>query len=102
LKSEVRILASSCVEGICTGFVVRGDGIDGVVIGTGCTGLCLRLSERGFLGELRYSVGDCTCGLPEPPRLTRPVILYRELARKVSLRVKDLADKARSFNSYNV
>ena len=93
MKSEVRILASSCAGKVCSGFVLRGRGVDGVALGLGCAGLCLRLSEKGFLGELRYSVGDCSCGLPSPPRVTEASTLYLSFARKVSERVEELMER---------
>ena len=98
MKSEARILSSSCNSEICVGFIIRGKGIDGVVIGRGCEGLCKRLEKRGFLGELRYSFGDCSCGLPEPPRTTRIVILYRMFARKVSEKLSETQGTLLPFN----
>ena len=93
MKSEVRILSSSCSSEICVGFIIRGKGIDGIIIGRGCEGLCERLEKRGFLGELRYSFGDCSCGFPEPPRISRTVTLYKTFARKVSEKLSKVQEK---------
>ncbi|MEB3787128.1 MAG: hypothetical protein GSR78_00060 [Desulfurococcales archaeon] len=65
MKPETRILVSHCTSNICAGLVTRGPGFDGVAIARDCQGLCRRLEEQGFTGELRYYYGSCSCGLEE-------------------------------------
>lgn len=92
MKNEVRILSSHCYSKICTGFIIRGKGIDGVVMGIGCRGLCKRLEERGFLGELRYSFGACSCGLPNPPQIIEATEIYMKFAKDVSKEVSKIVN----------
>jgi len=68
LKPEARILASACTTNACLALILRGIDVDGAVAASSCKDLCRRLEAKGFMGELRYAVGDCSCGLPEPPR----------------------------------
>lgn len=68
IKREARILVSKCYCSRCIGVVLRGGDVDGAVSGYSCRQLCRRIESRGFLGELRYALGDCKCGLPLPPR----------------------------------
>jgi hypothetical protein len=68
LKIEARILMSRCSPDLCVSAILRGRGFDAIVIAGGCRELCERLAEEGYMDELRYSTGDCTCNLPEPPR----------------------------------
>ncbi|BAF34731.1 hypothetical protein APE_0442a [Aeropyrum pernix K1] len=86
MKREARILASACVGGVCFAYIVRGPGVDGAVSSLeGCSGLCQRASERGYMGELRYSHGSCSCGLPTPPGRSEAAEAYRRLAASISL-----------------
>ncbi len=68
MKPEARVLVSKCYGGLCLGIVVRLDDVDGAAAGCGCEGLCESLEDKGYMGELRYAIGDCRCGLPLPPR----------------------------------
>jgi len=69
LKPETRILVTVCHRNVgCLGVVMRGQGVDGACSGSSCLELCSHLARRGFFGELRYALGDCTCGYPPPPR----------------------------------
>ena len=90
MKREARGLASSCTRRVCVGIVVRGPGLDGLAVAPSCAALCLRLEERGYLYELRYAVGECTCGLPRPPRITAEVEAFLSFARRAAGRVEDL------------
>ncbi len=67
MKSEARILVSACTIDSCVGVVLRGIGIDGAVSGSSCAELCRDAAKHGFLGETRYFLGDCPCGLKEVP-----------------------------------
>ena len=72
MKPEARILVSSCKGDVCFTFIVRAPGIDAAVAARGgCSGLCSALREEGYLGELRFHLGDCSCGLPPAPGLPR-------------------------------
>ena len=72
MKPEVRILVSSCKGDVCFSFIVRAPGIDGAVATRGgCSRLCSALREKGYLGELRFHLGDCSCGLPIASGLPR-------------------------------
>ena len=83
-KREARVLASKCFDTVCCGYVVRGSGVDGFSIGCRCEGLCRRLGEKGFMGELRYYVGECNCNLPEAPsHLAKTAEAYSRLAETV-------------------
>ncbi len=86
MKEEARIFVSKCNPDICIGVIVRGIGVDGVVSGKNCREACSQLSEKGYLGELRYFIGDCSCGLVESP-ISTPYIenLLRVLDRDVGL-----------------
>ncbi|MEN3000141.1 MAG: hypothetical protein ABDH61_06190 [Acidilobaceae archaeon] len=68
MKPEVRILYTRCLEGFCASAVTRGKGFDVVLLSRSCEELCERLEAEGYAEELRYSLGDCDCGLPRPPR----------------------------------
>ena len=87
MKREARVLASSCTGRVCIGIVVRGPGLDGLAVAPTCTALCLRLEEKGYLYELRYAMGDCTCGLPGPPRITPGLEAFLRFARRAAGRV---------------
>ncbi len=65
-KRETRILISKCYDNICLGIIKRDKDIDGAVSGKSCKELCLDAEKRGYMGELRYAIGDCRCGLPIP------------------------------------
>ncbi len=71
MKEEARVLITSCTETertrLCLGIILRGAGVDGAVSGHSCKELCVDAEKRGFMGELRYSLGPCRCGLPSPP-----------------------------------
>ena len=83
-KREARVLASKCVGPVCCGYVVRGGGVDGFSAGCGCEDLCRRLREKGFMGELRYFMGECGCGLPQAPKhLVMSAEPYGRLAEAV-------------------
>jgi len=71
LKPEARIVVSSCTRSKCLAIVLRGIDVDGAVAGEDCEDLCRRLEQRGYMGEARYAYGDCTCGLPQPPKTAR-------------------------------
>ncbi len=72
MKPEARILVSKCVKKLCLGFIVRRNGIDGILSSqNGCTGLCIEVFKKGFLEELRYYLGDCKCDLRPSPITTR-------------------------------
>ncbi len=73
MKREARILVSWCHEGYCLGVVLRGMDFDGAVSGRGCEGLCRDARRRGYMGELRYHAGVCSCGLPKVPGRLRHV-----------------------------
>ncbi len=81
MKIEARILMSRCSPDLCVSAILRGRGFDAIVIAGGCRELCERLVEEGYMDELRYSTGDCTCNLPEPPRtpaMVGDVVLFLE------------------------
>lgn len=104
MKRESRILFSSQHGGWVVGVVARGESLDGVVVSTSCAGLCLRLSELGYMGELRYSVGPCTCGLPRPPGIPRGASKAGELARlaaEAAARLAELVGKMCGSGSSN-
>ncbi|MCX8196317.1 MAG: hypothetical protein N3F67_04490 [Acidilobaceae archaeon] len=88
MKPEVRVLLSRCVESICAAAVMRGVGFDILMLSRGCEELCERLREEGYAQELRYSLGDCPCGFPPPPR--KPKV-------DLSAFLEDLARAARNF-----
>ncbi|MCE4625596.1 MAG: hypothetical protein F7C35_07030 [Desulfurococcales archaeon] len=71
MKPEARVLLSSCGQvfgqELCLALILRGSGVDGAVSGRGCRDLCKNAEEKGYSGELRYALGDCSCGLPTPP-----------------------------------
>ncbi|BAN89791.1 hypothetical protein [Aeropyrum camini] len=68
MKPEARVLASACAREACFAYIVRGRGVDGAVSSlSGCSSLCQRAWDRGYMGELRYGCGSCSCGLPSPP-----------------------------------
>jgi hypothetical protein len=69
LKSETRILITTCSPRACMGVIVRGAGVDGVVGGKSCEDLCRDFSQRGYRGETSFASGNCTCELPTPPIL---------------------------------
>jgi len=68
LKIEARVLVSRCSLNLCASAILRGRGFDALLITRSCSELCERLKLEGYMDELRYSTGDCTCNLPEPPR----------------------------------
>jgi len=90
VKSETRVLVSSCSDDYCAGFIVRGDGIDGFIIGRSCEELCRRASERGFTGELRYSLGNCGCGYPEAPIKSESIYSYARLAAQIAILARSI------------
>jgi len=67
LKIEARILLSKCSQDLCASAILRGRGFDALLIAVSCLELCRRLELEGYMEELRYSIGDCSCNLP-PPR----------------------------------
>ncbi len=71
MKREARVLYSHCANTssgpLCVGFILRERGIDGIVVAPDCSELCVEASRRGYMGELRFSAGECSCGLPQPP-----------------------------------
>ena len=96
LKPETRILVSSCIGELCCGYVIRGVGVDGAVIGMGCEGLCSRLVELGYMGELRFYYGSCCCGLKKasldllPHQLKNSVGYYLALSSSVCERLNNI------------
>lgn len=79
MKIEARILVSTCHQGLCASAILRGRAFDAIVLATGCHELCELLESRGYIYELRYSIGDCRCNLPEPPKspeLLEDVVLF--------------------------
>lgn len=71
LKAEARILVSKCTSRLCASIVTRGRGFDTIILALNCKDLCERLEREGYIYELRYSIGDCSCNLPQPPRTSR-------------------------------
>lgn len=91
MKREVRILVSSSYNGWIVGLVVRGPSIDGLVVARSCAGACLELSRLGYMGELRYAIGPCTCGLPEPPQTPPELVDMKTLAGSAAASAVKLA-----------
>ena len=91
MKPEARVLVSRCTKELCVALVVRGRGFDGFIAASGCEELCKRLKDKGYSYEVRYSVGDCTCDYPHPPKRASA---YDEL-------LKFLSRVARQISSFN-
>ena len=85
MKREARVSASACIDELCSAVVVRLNSIDGIALSAcGCEGLCARLREEGYLSEVRYSLGPCSCGVAAlPPEKARDYGWAREFAAKV-------------------
>ncbi|MEB3816523.1 MAG: hypothetical protein LRS46_01075 [Desulfurococcales archaeon] len=83
MKPEVRILVSACGRSVCAGFIVRGESVDGMVSGSTCSSLCGEVMDKGYWGELRYAVGDCTCGLPVLDRQPSSVDRWLSISHKI-------------------
>ncbi len=96
MKIEARILVSRCSLDLCVSAILRGVGFDTLLIARTCPELCERIANEGYRDELRYSTGDCTCGLPKPPRT--PVIV-----EEVSLFLEKFLNAARTlkFNRFD-
>ncbi len=71
-KAEARILASKCVGNYCCGYIVRWPGVDGFLVATSCSELCITAKARGYMDELRYHYGECSCDLPKAPLTLLP------------------------------
>ncbi len=67
MKPEARVLAAKCYRDICLALILRGREVDGAIAGRGCEDLCRAAREKGYMGELRFHAGDCSCGLPRVP-----------------------------------
>ncbi len=80
-KHESRIVITKCYDEVCLGIIIRGEDVDGAVSGRNCQELCAELVNRGFMGELRFSAGDCRCNLPLPPDKRGATILQVLSAR---------------------
>ncbi len=91
MKREARILVSSSSNGWVVGLVVRGLSIDGLVVARSCAGACLELSRLGYMGELRYAIGPCTCGLPKPPQTPPEIAGMKTLADSAAASAVKLA-----------
>ncbi len=91
MKREARILVSASSLGCYAALVLRGPAIDGASVASSCASLCLDLAGQGFLGEARYAVGPCACGLPPPP--ARPWFLkdFERLALLIAEEAASLA-----------
>ncbi|MEM0340353.1 MAG: hypothetical protein QXN05_02730 [Acidilobaceae archaeon] len=83
MKPEVRILLSRCSEDICASIVLRGVSFDALVLAFSCAELCERLRKEGYVGELRYALGDCTCGVLPPPALVKTASFYETFLAKL-------------------
>lgn len=68
MKIEARILVSRCSHDLCASVILRGRAFDTLILARDCLNLCETLKSRGYMYELRYSTGDCSCNLPKPPR----------------------------------
>lgn len=90
MKEEARILVSACRGTWCFSYIVRGRGVDGAAAGTGCKPLCERISYLGFMGELRYHYGACSCGLPEAPLIGGHLDYYFKVAGVVASALQSL------------
>ncbi|MCS7106817.1 MAG: hypothetical protein NZ902_01745 [Acidilobaceae archaeon] len=96
MKPEVRILYTRCLHDLCASAVTRGKGFDVVLLARGCEELCKRLEREGFAQELRYSMGDCDCGFPRPPRDPK-VNIYPFLEDLVVTATEFIANKPRGL-----
>ncbi|MGC9071609.1 MAG: hypothetical protein ACP5HK_02795 [Acidilobus sp.] len=85
MKKEARVVATFCEGELCAGVVVRLDSVDGIALSTcGCGDLCERLSETGYLGEVRYELGLCRCGLEVvPPEAMRMYLWALDFAEEI-------------------
>jgi hypothetical protein len=82
LKPETRLLIVACTENnLCLAVITRGFGLDGIVAGSDCDEMCLNLRRGGFLGELKYCLGPCCCGLSQPPINRRIAIIAKAWIR---------------------
>jgi len=102
LKSEARILVSTCDSGGCLAVILRGNGVDGAAYAGSCASLCMRVAEKGYMGELRYSIGDCTCGLPRPPRVGGYVASYSTVLREILREIPALAAMLEAVEGHGV
>ena len=99
MKHESRILVSLCRKGVCASFIVRGSSIDGFVAGRSCEDLVRRLEDLGYIHEIRYSIGECTAGFPEPPgRLRERSKRYYVLLDRVLGEVEALISEIKYLN----
>jgi len=79
IKREARILLASCNKGFCIAVVLRGMGVDGVIVSeNGCRDICLKARMKGYMGELRFFEGECDCGLMEYPGIHEGYLLFLE------------------------
>jgi hypothetical protein len=83
LKSEARILITTCSPKACIGLIIRGAGVDGAVGGKNCEDMCKDFSRRGYQGETRFAFGDCICGLRTPPSLPSTAEAWARVLSKI-------------------
>ena len=93
MKAEARILVSTCssIKSICVGAVVRGLGVDVIEVSKNCSSLCAALDKKGYLGELRYYWGECSCELLGITRPLPSVSVYKKFVDSI---VRDLEELA--------
>ena len=91
MKREARIVITASYGGCYAALVVRGESLDGVSVASSCAGLCLDLASRGFLGEARYALGPCTCGLPPPPSKPGFLGYFEDFAAQLAREASSLA-----------
>ncbi|MEB2836548.1 MAG: hypothetical protein GSR80_001718 [Desulfurococcales archaeon] len=90
MKSETRILVSACTASSCVGIVLRGTGVDGAVSGSSCAELCRDAARRGLLGETRYFLGDCPCGLREAPLVPIHALAWLRLLYNIAAKASTI------------
>ena len=104
MKIEARILLSKCSQDLCASAILRGRGFDALLIAVSCLELCRRLELEGYMEELRYSIGDCSCNLPAPPRAPRileEVALFLEKLLEATGHLKLIKLNRRELNEVN-
>lgn len=99
MKEEARVLVTGAYSGWVAALVVRGRSLDGVVVAGSCAGACFELAEAGYMGELRYALGPCTCGLPSPPRVTPELEGMKALALSIARSAAELEGRLRGGRS---
>ncbi|MEM1873906.1 MAG: hypothetical protein QXS85_00500 [Acidilobaceae archaeon] len=83
MKPEARVLLSRCSDDVCASVIARGRSFDSLILAESCAELCARLEREGYAGELRYALGDCTCGAPAPPGPVEAESFYEPLLVKL-------------------